>query len=76
MVPRHVGLTTDSFLPLAAYIAPSGTRRASPQEKGFQVSSIFILSNPVSTGCGVYSNRDFLSSSGRLPRAMTIVYTV
>lgn len=74
MVPTHIGLLT-AFCPrqLTQHLRVLG--EVGPQERGLQVSSSSILSNPVSTVCGVYSNRNLLSSSGRLLRTMEIVYT-
>lgn len=59
--------TIDCFSPLVSCIAFSG-----PQGGGFQVSSSWINSSPVSKIGGVFSNGVLPSSSGRTPKTKLI----
>lgn len=54
----------------------SGTGKATPHRGSFQVRSISDHLGPVSEGCGVFSNRDLISASGRQPRTIAVVYQV
>lgn len=54
----------------------SGTGKAIPHRGSFQIRSISDHLGPVSEGCGVFSNRVLISTSGRQSRTTAIVYQV
>lgn len=67
----QLGKTIDCFSPLVSCIAFSG-----PQGGGFQVSSSWINSSPVSKISGVFSNRALPLSSGRTPKTKLIAAVI
>lgn len=68
--------TIVCFLPLEACIAPSNIMKTSPQAGGIYSRSNSAPPGPVSKVCGVFSNRDLPSTSGRQPKATAITYNV
>lgn len=61
---------------MAAYIAPPGILRASPQGGCFQVGSSSIYPSSVSKVCDVFSNKILPLISWRQPKATTTAYII
>lgn len=72
-----VGLWSDCFSPIAAYITPSDSIQSQlVLKEGVQVSSSLTPASTKSGVCSAFYNMALPASYRRQPRAMTIAYTL